>query len=265
MHGGLADGPQPSKITPPDQQLSPWRLIRTVVRNPIEAWPKPVYEQPLYRSRFLGWETVFVMDPTWSSWCWSTKPTRAPARVKRARVIFSALYTRCFLYRPLTMLRFSVPNRLACKGMFMARTAAPERTNPFLTRCNLQPSTPLHEVADPAVSKPELAFRIAADDLLGAVAEAIARIEHGDGADVPLRELWAALLQLKALVARDPGIRMAADDLYAAATALVSAKSSGSAVGDVRRWRLLREAEARLRDRLASAQPSEKARSSGLH
>ena len=54
MHGGLADGPQPSKITPPDQQLSPWRLIRTVVRNPIEAWPKPVYEQPLYRSRFLG-------------------------------------------------------------------------------------------------------------------------------------------------------------------------------------------------------------------
>jgi hypothetical protein len=63
MHGGLADGPQPSKITPPDQQLSPWRLIRTVVRNPIEAWPKPVYGQPLYRSRFLGWETVFVMDP----------------------------------------------------------------------------------------------------------------------------------------------------------------------------------------------------------
>ena len=63
----------------------------------------------------------------------------------------------------------------------MARTAAPERTNPFLTRCNLQPSTPLHEVADPAVSKPELAFRIAADDLLGTVAEAIARIEHGAG------------------------------------------------------------------------------------
>ena len=77
----------------------------------------------------------------------------------------------------------------------MARTAAPERTNPFLTRCNLQPSTPLHEAADPAVSKPELAFRIAADDLLGAVAEAIARIEHGGGADVPLRELWAALLR----------------------------------------------------------------------
>src|SRR3954451_9390932 len=123
------------------------------------------------------------------------------------------------------MPRFSAPCQTERKGMFMARTAAPERTNPFLTRCNLQPSAPLHEVADPAVSKPELAFRIAADELLGAVAEATPRIEHGDGADVPLRELWAALGALKALVARDPGIRMAADDLYAAATALISDKS----------------------------------------
>src|SRR5215210_1407191 len=120
--------------------------------------------------------------------------------------------------------------------MFLARMAAPERTNHFLTRCNLQPSTPLHEVADAAVSRPELAFRVATDELLGTVAEAIARIEQGNEADAPLRELWAALLELKAMVARDPGIRMAADDLYAAATALVSDKSVGSAVGDVRRW-----------------------------
>src|SRR4051794_17698588 len=42
----------------------------------------------------------------------------------------------------------------------MARTAAPERTNPFLRRCNLEPSTALHEVVEPAVSRPELAFRI---------------------------------------------------------------------------------------------------------
>ena len=163
------------------------------------------------------------------------------------------------------MPRFSGPSELELKGMFMARTAAPERTNPFLTRCNLQPSTPLHEVADPAVSKPELAFRIAADERLGTVADAIARIEHGDGADVPLRELWAALLEIKAMVARDPGIRMAADDLYAAAMALVSDKSVGSAVQDVRRWRLLREADARLRARLSSARPSEKSHPSGLH
>src|SRR5215203_5857889 len=149
--------------------------------------------------------------------------------------------------------------------MFMARTAAPERTNPFLTRCNLQPSTPLHELADPAVSRPELSFRIATDELLGTLAEAIARIQREDGAEAALRELWAALLELTAMVARDPGIRMAADDLYAAATALVAGEHARSEVGDVRRWRLLREADVRLRDRLDSARPSEKAPSSGLN
>ena len=147
----------------------------------------------------------------------------------------------------------------------MARTAAPERTNPFLTRCNLQPSTPLHDVADPAVSRPELAFRIATDELLGAVAEAMARIERGHGAEAALRQLWAALLELKVMVARDPGIRMAADDVYAAATAVVAVTSAGSEWGGVRPQRLLREADVRLRERLASARPSEQARLSGLH
>ena len=63
MHGQVTATLQPSRIIPPDEQLPPLRLIRTVVRNPIEAWPKPVYEQPLYRSRFMGRETVFVTDP----------------------------------------------------------------------------------------------------------------------------------------------------------------------------------------------------------
>ena len=146
----------------------------------------------------------------------------------------------------------------------MARTAAPERPNPFLTRCNLEPSTPLHEVIEPAVSKPELAFRVALDELLGVVGQAVNRIRCGDGADAALRELWAALLELRATVARDPGIRMAADDLHEAASALVAAKSSGPEAADVRRWRLLKEADARLRARLSSARPSEQARQSGL-
>jgi hypothetical protein len=149
--------------------------------------------------------------------------------------------------------------------MFMARTAAPERTNPFLTRCNLQPSTPLDEVADAAVSRPELAFRVATDELLGTVAEAIARIERGDGAEAALRELWVALRDLKAMVVRDPGIRMAADDLYAAATALVAGERAGPNTVGVRHWRLLKEADVRLRERLASARPSEKAKLPGLH
>src|SRR3954462_8811374 len=63
MHGRAAAPSKLSEITPPAQPLSPWRLIRTVIRNPIETWPKPVYEQPLYRSRFMGQETVFVMEP----------------------------------------------------------------------------------------------------------------------------------------------------------------------------------------------------------
>src|SRR4051812_44884270 len=147
----------------------------------------------------------------------------------------------------------------------MARTATPERPNPFLTRCNLEPSTRLHEVVEPAVSRPELAFRMAVDELLGIVTEAIARIERGDGADAALRELWAALLEVEATVARDPGISMAADDLYEAASALVGDRSGGPETVDVRSWRLLKEADARLRTRLASARPSEKAKLLEVH
>ena len=147
----------------------------------------------------------------------------------------------------------------------MARTAAPERSNPFLTRCNLQPSTPLHEVADPGTGRPELAFKIALDELLDLINHSVIRIRGSDGADAALRELWASLLEIKAKVARDPGIRMAADDLYAAAAGLVAATSAGSDGASVRHERLLKEADVRLRDRLTSARPSEKAQLLGLH
>ena len=147
----------------------------------------------------------------------------------------------------------------------MAQTAAPERPNPFLTRCNLEPSTRLHEVVEPAISKPELAFWIAIDELLGLIGETVTRIGRGNGPDAALREMWAALLEVKATVARDPGISMAADDLYAAAAALVAGQSTEAERADVRRWRLLKEADARLRDRLGSARPSEKARLLGLN
>ncbi len=147
----------------------------------------------------------------------------------------------------------------------MAGTAAPERPTPFLTRCNLEPSTPLQEVIEPAVSKPELAFRVAIDELLGLVGQAVNRIRSRDGAEAALRELCTALLELTATVARDPGIRLAADDLYAAATALVAGERAGPNTVSARHWRLLREADVRLRDRLASARPRENARLPGLH
>jgi hypothetical protein len=62
--------------------------------------------------------------------------------------------------------------------------------------------------------------------------------------------LWASLLEINALRARDPGIRMAAQDLYEAAAALVLDKRAGALVADIRRWRLLKEAHLRLRRRL---------------
>jgi len=146
--------------------------------------------------------------------------------------------------------------------MVMARTAAPERITVFLTRCNLEPSTPLHEVAEPAVTKPELAFKIAIDDLLGLTEQAVAGIRQGEGAKAALRDLWAALSEMQTMVARDPGIGMAADDLYEAAAAMGEAQSAGSGVG-VRHRRLLGEAEGRLHDRMASARPREKAPPAG--
>ena len=55
--------PALAKIVPPERALPPLRLIRTIIRNPIEAWPKPVYEQPVFRSRAFGRETVFITEP----------------------------------------------------------------------------------------------------------------------------------------------------------------------------------------------------------
>ncbi|KAA2234924.1 cytochrome P450 [Salinarimonas soli] len=52
-----------AKVSPPERPLPSLRLLRTVVRNPIEAWPRPVYEEPLFRSRLFGRESLFVSDP----------------------------------------------------------------------------------------------------------------------------------------------------------------------------------------------------------
>jgi len=146
----------------------------------------------------------------------------------------------------------------------MAQTAEPARPN-FFVRCNLEPSTRLEEVAEPAALTPERSLRLVTDELLGILGQAILRIKHGDRADAALRELWAVLLELKVVVARDPGIRMAAEDLYAAAAAIVAGQNTGSERSDIRPWRLLKDADRRLRDRLASARPSGKARHSDLN
>lgn len=40
-----------------------FRLLPTLIRNPIQVWPQAVYEQPTYRRRLLKRDTLFVMDP----------------------------------------------------------------------------------------------------------------------------------------------------------------------------------------------------------
>jgi len=146
----------------------------------------------------------------------------------------------------------------------MARTAVPEQFHSFV-QSTAERGARKHDATAPAVSRPERSFEAATHELLGLIEQAVARIEQGAGAEAALRDISATLLGLKAMIVHDPGIKMAADDLYESAAALVAARSVGPAGVDVRRWRLLKEADARLRIRLASAQPSEKARLLGLN
>jgi hypothetical protein len=56
-------GSVPARIAPPERALPPLRLLRTVVDNPIKAWPRAIYRERIVRSRVLGRDTVYVMAP----------------------------------------------------------------------------------------------------------------------------------------------------------------------------------------------------------
>ena len=121
----------------------------------------------------------------------------------------------------------------------------PEKSN-FFVRCNYDVGKP----GESAQGRQDQAIKGAAKSLLALVAQAIVRIEQGDRGEAALRELWASLVEIKALRARDPGIRMAAQDVYEAAAVVVVDTRTGAVVVDIRRRRLLREAHLRLRRRL---------------
>jgi len=55
--------PRLARIEPPDQPLPVFRLLQTVVDNPIKTWPRAAYRDRLYRRRVLGLDTVYVMAP----------------------------------------------------------------------------------------------------------------------------------------------------------------------------------------------------------
>jgi hypothetical protein len=144
------------------------------------------------------------------------------------------------------------PNR---RAIIMARIA-PEKSN-FFMRCNYQIEAS-REAHGPAVRQEQLVkaaqtrlgLRHALAGLLGVADQAVDEIGRGDHADIALHRLSACLTEIKALQDRDPGIRMAAQDLYEAAAALVVDRDGGAGAVDIRRWRLLMEANKRLKARL---------------
>ncbi len=49
---------------PPKGRLSFPMLMLRMIGNPVASWGEDFYEEPLVRYRWLGLETLFVMDPT---------------------------------------------------------------------------------------------------------------------------------------------------------------------------------------------------------
>lgn len=86
-----------------------------------------------------------------------------------------------------------------------------------------------------------------------AIADATARIHSGDAPQNALREMRASLLDMLALFDRDPGLEMAADDLYEAAVALASVRPFELGREDLRLRRILNDATRRFELRVGSA------------
>ena len=92
--------------------------------------------------------------------------------------------------------------------------------------------------------------------ILDAVDRAIAAVTQHGASGGDLRRLEDQLVLLLSMIERNPGIQAAADDIYrAACTVARSGWSPTGTIRDPRLARLLREASARLRDRLPSAKP----------
>jgi hypothetical protein len=127
----------------------------------------------------------------------------------------------------------------------MARIA-PEKAN-FFVRSNYAVGVEREDHAAAAKKHSSMATQ----GLIALTEQAIARITDGVQAEAGLRELWASLVELRHLRASDPGIRMAAQDLYEAAAAVAMQKRAGVAVVDIRLWRLLKQADGRLKARVA--------------
>jgi hypothetical protein len=124
---------------------------------------------------------------------------------------------------------------------------APKKSN-FFARRNYDQAAPREPHQATLIQ--DQSAEVAADALLALTKQAIARIGQVDDSEPALRALWASLVEIKRLRAGDPGIRMAAQDVYEAAAAIAIHSRLGTSVVEMRRWRLLQQADSRLRRRL---------------
>jgi hypothetical protein len=90
------------------------------------------------------------------------------------------------------------------------------------------------------------------EEALGRVDDAVTAIENGRGGEAELGAITTNLARAWRLVDRDPGLEVAAADLLDGAAALARAPIPATAF---RLRRLVREAQARFRERLACARP----------
>jgi hypothetical protein len=100
----------------------------------------------------------------------------------------------------------------------------------------------------------QMMFRIlteAVDEKLALIAPVVRTIEQG-GQSADLRDLASHLVRALRLFERNPGIEAAADDLYAAAVALVGENTKLSSPA-ARGQRLLKDAHVRFCSRLEAA------------
>jgi hypothetical protein len=89
------------------------------------------------------------------------------------------------------------------------------------------------------------------DDRLGAIELAVSAITN-ETSEAELQKLRVLIVDAMSCLGRDPGVEAAADDLYAAANALVADSSIGSQPL-ARKLRLLKDAGMRFRIRLLGA------------
>jgi cytochrome P450 len=56
-------GVHSARVQPPEQRLPTFRLLRRMIDNPVETWPRAVYQERVFRSRILGCDMLYVMAP----------------------------------------------------------------------------------------------------------------------------------------------------------------------------------------------------------